>query len=144
METNISREVLKNEKILVVDDEASLRDIYVAFLEMAGYAVIAAENPVQAFDLAAREKLFLVVTDYRMPRLDGANFCELIKERTPSIPVIMISGFVAEAVETFASCQYGPDTILDKPVSQAALVAEVDKYATLRIAELKGSLISAG
>ena len=106
-------------------------------MEMDGYNVIAADNPVSALELAARERIFMVVTDYRMPMLDGANFCELIKERNPSTPVIMISGFVAEAAETFASCQYGPDIVLSKPVSRAQLMAEVEKHARARMETLR-------
>ena len=68
-----------------------------------------------------------------MPCLDGANFCELLKEMNPVLPVIMISGYVEEAVETFASCQYGPDAIMGKPVALASLLAEVDKHAQIHI-----------
>jgi DNA-binding NtrC family response regulator len=114
--------------ILVVDDEKDLRNIYEQFLKRAGYNVITADNPVEALKTVDTQTIGLVITDYRMPKLDGANFCELIKERHPTLPLIMISGYTNEAIETFRACQYGPDVIIDKPVQRSDLLAAVAKY----------------
>jgi DNA-binding NtrC family response regulator len=111
--------------ILIVDDEQEQRFFYQDFLISEGYTVITANNPVEALKLVKAEDVSLIITDYRMPKLDGANFTELIKEQCPNLPFLMISGYPVEARETFQTCAFAPDLIIEKPVQRQELLQAV-------------------
>jgi len=61
----------KRAKILVVDDEAAIRESLCAWLSDVGYEVLTAENGPQALEIIEREKLGIVITDLVMPGMDG-------------------------------------------------------------------------
>lgn len=97
MNTGTSAKRTTPERILLVDDnEMGLRARKVV-LEELGYEVTAVCCSVEALQHFSTGGFSLVVTDYKMPRLDGIQFIACIREASPAIPVIMISGF-AEAL----------------------------------------------
>ena len=81
--------------ILIVDDERSMRDFLKILLEKEGNEVITAENGDAALDTMERHKFEVVVTDIRMPGMGGIELLEKIKEKTPDLPVIMITAFAS-------------------------------------------------
>ena len=128
--------LINEECIVVVDDEAGLREIYVAFLEGEGYRVYAAADPVAAFEIASKQRVWLYITDYRMPALDGGNFTDMVKERDENTFVVMISGYAEEAIVTFRSCEFAPDAIINKPIAYDKLIDIVDGFAKKQIARI--------
>jgi len=78
-------------RILVVDDEPSVLDIIAALLADEGYTVQTANNGRAAVELIADEPPDLLITDVMMPHLDGLGLLALVRERTPSLPVIVMS-----------------------------------------------------
>jgi DNA-binding NtrC family response regulator len=82
--------------ILVVDDEPGLRRLACQTLERAGYATVEAEDGRQAVALLedGRHRFALVLSDIRMPHLDGIELEQTIRERWPSLPVVLMSGEV--------------------------------------------------
>jgi DNA-binding NtrC family response regulator len=82
--------------ILVVDDEPGLRRLACQTLERAGYATVEAEDGRQAVALLedGRHQFALVLSDIRMPHLDGIELEQTIRERWPSLPVVLMSGEV--------------------------------------------------
>ena len=97
--------------ILIVDDEAEIRRLIKQAL--ASYAVVEAENGLQALDIVQEERLDLVITDIHMPDMDGFGLLTNMRSQFPHLPVLAISGFVdAEEVEG-----YDFDGFIDKPVS---------------------------
>jgi len=78
-------------KILVVDDEKSVRDITQAFLTLNGYAVTTAENGKEAFDELLNNHYDVVITDMQMPLMGGMELLEKISQMTSKIITILLS-----------------------------------------------------
>ncbi len=78
--------------ILLVDDEEDIRDVLSISLEDRGYRIYTAENGQTALDLYDRIKPTIVITDIKMPGLDGIELLRKLKQRNPDIEVIMITG----------------------------------------------------
>jgi two-component system, cell cycle sensor histidine kinase and response regulator CckA len=80
--------------ILVVDDMDAVRQLARRVLEAAGYRVYEAADGVEALDCLARDgKVDLVVTDLRMPNMDGWELATHLAGRSPRVPVLFMSGF---------------------------------------------------
>lgn len=80
--------------ILLVDDEKAVRTIVSAMLERSGYDVLAvADGSAAMAALQERCDIDLVIADYRMPGMDGLGLVRRIKERTPDLPVVMLTGY---------------------------------------------------
>ncbi len=80
-------------KILLVDDETELRELYTDVLEVMGYEVLQAHDGLEALEMAHQLQPDLIVTDWMMPRLDGVELCECLL-RDPQlhrIPIILHS-----------------------------------------------------
>ncbi len=80
-------------KILLVDDESELRELYTDVLEVMGYEVFQAHDGLEALELAHQQQPDLIVTDWMMPRLDGVELCKRLL-RDPQlhhIPIILHS-----------------------------------------------------
>ena len=88
-------------KILVVDDEKSMREILDIFLKSEGYDVSTAENGAKAIENARKEIIDLIITDMKMPGLSGLELLKEIKEISPDTAVVIITAFgtMASAVE---------------------------------------------
>jgi len=105
-----------SKKILVVEDEKSLREIMKIRLVKLGYDPECAENGKEALEILGKEKYPLVLTDLRMPDIDGIALCKRIKERNPETVIYAFSGVVSEDdFDQFKNM--GFDGLLCKPVS---------------------------
>ncbi len=80
------------EKILLVDDEAGIRKVLGIALADSGYQVLVAENGNQALEIFRAEQPPIVLTDIKMPGIDGIELLRIIKRERPDTEVIMISG----------------------------------------------------
>jgi len=79
--------------LLVIDDEKTQRDSLTGFLEHIGYNVISAETGQQGLELLEKSSIHVVISDFRMPGLDGLRVVEEVKKINPSILVILITAF---------------------------------------------------
>ncbi len=86
------------EKILVVDDERSMRELLELVLKRQGYSVHTAENGSRALDLVRQNLYDLIISDVKMPDIDGIELLERVREISPDTLVIMITAFAT--VET--------------------------------------------
>lgn len=93
-------EIMDN-RILVVDDEESIRTVLRTLLSRLGYEVTTATNGVEALECLSAETLDVVLTDLRMPKMDGMTLLEKIVNHYPDIPVVVLTahGSVDTAVE---------------------------------------------
>lgn len=80
-------------KILVVDDEANIRELYKEELEDMGYAVTAVENGDKALALLDTTKFDLVTLDMRMPDIDGIETLRRMKEKDSALPVVICTAY---------------------------------------------------
>ena len=94
--------------ILIVDDERSMREFLRITLRKEGYRVSTASNPFEALDLISKELFDLVITDIKMPQMDGIELLKRIKALNSNIPVIMITAYasVDTAVEAMKEGAY--------------------------------------
>ncbi|MDA8090740.1 MAG: sigma-54 dependent transcriptional regulator [Nitrospiraceae bacterium] len=97
-----------NGNVLVVDDEPNAVKVLSEVLAMGGYNVYKSCDALNALDLIKTEPLDAVITDLRMPELDGMQFFETIREHHPDIPVIFLTGYgtVESAVNTITEGAY--------------------------------------
>lgn len=81
-------------RILLVDDNAHGLAARKNVLEELGHQTVTASSGVEALEYIATQKFTLVVTDYKMPRMDGLELIVRLRKHSPGLPVILISGFV--------------------------------------------------
>ena len=102
------------EKILVVDDEQSLREVLSIMLKRAGYAVTIAMDGEDAVELLQKEIFDLVITDLRMPKVDGMEVLKAVKSTSPETVVLIITAF-ASADSAVEAMKQGAYDYLTKP-----------------------------
>ena len=83
----------ENPKILIIDDEPDIRDLYKSYIEDLDYNVTEAQNGQEAFELASKTTYDIYVTDILMPEMNGVEFMKVLKMIDPEAIVIMITGF---------------------------------------------------
>lgn len=113
----------ESKRILLVEDERSIRDAVQAYLKNENYDVTPAEDGIRALEEFEREEFDLVVLDLMLPRLSGERVCNKIRE-TSTIPIIILTakGTVDDRV---IGLELGADDYLVKPFSPRELVARV-------------------
>ena len=111
-------------KILVVDDEDQIRKLLKRFLEAKDYDVITASSGKEALE-KIKEKPTIVLLDVMMPDMNGLKVLEKIKERSPSIEIIMVTG-LAEQDIAVASLKKGAFDYITKPIDLNHLEDVID------------------
>ncbi|MGZ3536923.1 MAG: sigma-54-dependent transcriptional regulator [Thermodesulfobacteriota bacterium] len=114
-------------KILVVDDEAPIRDmIRKGLSQMGGYDVEVAQNGVEAVEKVEKDVFDLVLTDLKMPEMDGLELLKTIKGTRPEIMVILLTAFgsIETAVEAM---KIGANDYITKPIDLNELLIHVSK-----------------
>jgi DNA-binding response OmpR family regulator len=120
-------------QVLVVDDEPTIREIVVRYLERDGFATLEAADGDRARELVERESPDLVVLDLMLPGTDGLELCRWIRSRS-SLPVIMLTARGEES-DRIVGLELGADDYVTKPFSPRELAARV--RTVLRRAELE-------
>jgi len=114
---------VSQDRILVVDDDPTVAEIVVKYLERDGFAVDAVGDGVTALERAREELPALVVLDLMLPGLDGLEVCRALRELA-SVPVIMLTARGDEE-DRVAGLEVGADDYLAKPFSPRELAARV-------------------
>jgi CheY-like chemotaxis protein len=117
---------MKPKRILVVDDEARVREMIDFRLRLFGYEVLHAEDGKEALAIASKEKPDLVLLDVMMPELDGFQVCKRLKqhEKTRDIPVVMLTA-KAEAKDVTRAFNSGAVDYVVKPYDPTVLQQKV-------------------
>jgi CheY-like chemotaxis protein len=110
--------------VLVVDDEAEIRDALRALLEKQGYQVTVAANGVEALELMLDQPPTLVILDLDMPEMDGAETLGFIRKQWNAIPVVVHTGYPEGDIMNRAR-KVGPFTVLPKPAPPESILAAV-------------------
>jgi putative nucleotidyltransferase with HDIG domain len=114
---------VKKSKILIVDDDASIRKFVRINLLVRGYKVSVAENGIEALNIFKKEKIDLVILDIMMPYLDGYEVCHRIRE-VSKVPIIMLSAREAEN-DKLRCLEAGADDYITKPFSLEELLCRI-------------------
>jgi excisionase family DNA binding protein len=112
-------------RILVVDDEAVVREAFEAALETKGYEVVLAKDGREALRITRQEPFDLIFLDILLPALGGASVLKAIKRRNPEALVVLITGFPHHE-ETLAALEYGPAMLLRKPIKLSDIDAALE------------------
>ncbi|MFA5182581.1 MAG: sigma-54 dependent transcriptional regulator [Syntrophales bacterium] len=123
---------MKNKKILIVDDDMTMRMALADSLETSGYDVCIAENGDEALKMFGKNHFEVVVTDMRMPKMGGMDVLKEIKKISPQTPVILITayGTVKTAVEAMKE---GAAEFIMKPFSLDDLEFSVRNVLAARV-----------
>ena len=119
-------EVGRLRRILVADDEDLVRDLLHRYLDKLGYEVVLAEDGVQALALYQQQPVDLVLSDVRMPHLDGLKLLVALKDLNPRLPVVLISGH-GEVETVVKALKAGADNFLAKPLRMDSLARVVEQ-----------------
>ena len=112
-------------KILLAEDDESMRVYLTRALERVGYSVTAVDRGTAALPLLEREPFDLLLTDIVMPEMDGIELAQKAAQVAPDIRVMFITGFAAVALKAGRKT---PDAkVLSKPFHLKDLVAEVER-----------------
>jgi CheY-like chemotaxis protein len=102
--------------ILVVDDEELLRNLIITFLSKLGHSCVTAIDGVDALDKMKGNKIDAVVTDIKMPNMDGITLTSKISMQYPELPVMIMTAFEEEHTAGLAVCA-GARDFIRKPFS---------------------------
>ena len=111
------------QKILVVDDEVSIRRILALRLSMVGYDVVTASDGKEALEIFRQTNPDLVVLDVMMPQLDGYGVCQELRQES-DIPIIMLTALV-DVVDRITGLEMGADDYMVKPFSSKELESRI-------------------
>ena len=111
----------KTIKVLTIEDDRSVRESFIAYLEDYGYDIIAAENGKKGLGLFYSEKPDIVLVDLRMPEIDGLEVLKELSKKRPEVPLLVISGtgIIADVIEALHS---GAWDYIQKPVEDMSIV----------------------
>nr|YP_009398794.1 putative transcriptional regulator OmpR [Kuetzingia canaliculata]ARW67980.1 putative transcriptional regulator OmpR [Kuetzingia canaliculata] len=113
----------QKDKILIVDDETSIRRILETRLSMIGYEVISACDGEEALKIFRREYPTLVVLDVMMPKLDGYGVCQELRKES-NVPIIILTA-LGDVSDRITGLELGADDYLVKPFSPKELEARI-------------------
>lgn len=107
--------------ILVIDDDTAVRESITYFLEDRDYIVISAENGLIGLEISKKENIDLVLSDMRMPEMDGLEFIKHFKKDNPDTPVIIVSGIkgIDDALEAL---HLGAWDYVTKPIEPMSIL----------------------
>ena len=117
----------KKLKILVLDDEPQITRLVARVLKKEGYEVIELNDPKKVEDYLIYTDLSLVVTDLKMPGMDGLEVLDLIKKSKPALPVVFLTG-VKDLQTAVEATKSGAAEYLTKPISSRKLIEGVKKH----------------
>ena len=111
-------------RILVVDDDARIRDLLRRYLAQEGFEVLLAEDSKALNKQLTRETVDLIVLDLMLPGEDGLSICRRLRAAGDSTPIIMLTA-KGEDVDRIVGLEMGADDYLPKPFNPRELVARI-------------------
>jgi len=112
-----------NARILLIEDDSSIREVTAIGLRGAGFTVSTADDGRDGLDRFAAEPFDLVLLDIMLPRVDGLEVCRQIR-RTSTVPVVMLTAR-ADTIDIVVGLEAGADDYVKKPFDVPELVARV-------------------
>ena len=128
-------------KVLVAEDEESIREFIVINLTRSGYTVEQAENGAVALEKFAKDEsgFDVAILDIMMPEVDGLAVCKQLRAKSSDLGIIMLSAKTQE-MDKITGLMFGADDYVEKPFSPSVLVARV-KSQLAQYQRLKGTQI---
>ena len=111
-------------KILIVEDEESIRGFLKINLKRNGYEVIEVDNGEDGIKIAINEKPAIVILDVMLPGIDGFNVCKRIREEEKNIGIIMLTA-KSQDIDKIIGLEYGADDYIVKPFNPMELLLRI-------------------
>lgn len=111
-------------RILLIDNDEGLLRLMKAILQDEGYMVLAYKNPIEALNILNEDNVSLVITDIKMPEMDGIEVLEKVKQFNSTIPVILITAHATIDI-SIQALRLGAEDIILKPFESPELVLRV-------------------
>jgi DNA-binding NtrC family response regulator len=118
--------MLVKNKILVVDDEGTIRASITSELEGEGYQVSTAVDGQAAIDILTQNEFDLILLDIKMPNVDGFGVLKFVKDRWPKTKVVMLKG-VGDLKNAIESKNLGAKDFISKPYDLVDLLTTVER-----------------
>ena len=123
-----------NQVILLVDDEKDVLNLFCEYLQNCGYQTISFDNPINALNYIFNNNISncsLIITDYKMPEMNGVDFIKKIREKNSSnlrLKIILISAFTKDNLDVQRIANsLKIDKIIEKPIRLEHFKEEVEK-----------------
>lgn len=129
-------------RILIVDDEARYRELYMHVLGSAGFETEAAASAEAALDVIRRRAPAMVVTDVRMPGASGIELLRMAREERPALPFLLVTAY-ADVRDAVSAMKLGAVDYLSKPVDLDELLAAVRDVSGVQAEEPEPSVPAA-
>lgn len=132
VESSIGQEGQRTLRVLIVDDEPSVREMLAAYLASYGCASESATNGLEGLDRFRNGQYDLVVTDRAMPDMNGDLLAQAIKETCHTVPVIMLTGF-GDMITALDEKPSAVDLVLSKPIRRDDLRRALERVVVGRV-----------
>lgn len=110
-------------KLLIVEDEASIAEVVIAYAKREGYDTVYASDGLSALDIFEHDDIDLVILDLMLPKLNGEEVCRRIREKS-SVPIIMLTAKSSES-DVVEGLDLGANDYVAKPFSPRVLMARI-------------------
>lgn len=111
-------------KILIIEDEESIRGFLKINLKRNGYEVIEADNGELGVKLALKEKPAIIILDVMLPGIDGFNVCKIIRNEDEKVGIIMLTA-KSQDLDKIMGLEYGADDYIIKPFNPMELLLRI-------------------
>jgi PAS domain S-box-containing protein len=127
MDQTILSDGYEDNSVLIVNDLPEQLMLMDGLLRRAGYSVLTAEDGLEAFNLAKQKQPDLVISDVCMPRVNGLEFCRLLRNDRDlrSVPILLVSALQNDTASVVEGLRAGADDYLEVPFDASRLVAKV-------------------
>ena len=102
--------------ILVAEDDLNISGLIKEIVERKGFHAVIAHNGAEAYEEFKKNKFDLLITDLKMPKIDGIDLIKMVREKDRVIPIVIITGYGSEKNRALAK-SFGVSKILTKPCS---------------------------
>lgn len=126
---NPEQTVTRGDKLLIVDDDARIRDLLRRYLTQEGFEIVVAEDGKALRRMMLRDNFDLIVLDLMLPGEDGLSICRRLRASNDRTPIIMLTA-KSEDVDRIVGLEVGADDYLTKPFNPRELLARI--HAVLR------------
>jgi CheY-like chemotaxis protein len=117
---------LKNMRTLLVDDDEFVRDSLRVFFESKKCPLLALETAEEGIEALKKQSYDIIITDYRLPGMDGLEFCRRLKRTHPDILLILITAYGSKAVAAEA-VTLGIQEFIEKPITIPAIETSLSR-----------------
>jgi Response regulators consisting of a CheY-like receiver domain and a winged-helix DNA-binding domain len=125
--TRMRRVLIMNKKVLIVEDEGSIRGFLKINFKRNNFTVIEAESGEKAIENARIEKPIITILDIMLPGIDGFKTCEILRREFPQMGIIILTAR-SQDMDKIMGLEFGADDYMIKPFNPLELIARVNPF----------------